>query len=105
MNLDKYFRCYATIDLDNIRKNAENLKAKLKDDTGMLGVIKTDAYGHGAVPVAKAIDDICFGFAVATAYEAHNLRAHGNIHRDLPVDIFSEFVQKSAEIGPPAHTF
>ena len=33
MNLDKYFRCYATIDLDNIRKNAENLKAKLKDDT------------------------------------------------------------------------
>ena len=77
MNLDKYFRCYATIDLDNIRKNAENLKAKLKDDTGMLGVIKTDAYGHGAVPVAKAIDDICFGFAVATAAEAHNLRAHG----------------------------
>ena len=54
MNLDKYFRCYATIDLDNIRKNAENLKAKLKDDTGMLGVIKTDAYGHGAVPVFEA---------------------------------------------------
>ena len=77
MNLDKYFRCYAKIDLDNIRKNAENLKAKLKDDTGMLGVIKTDAYGHGAVPVAKAIDNICSGFAVATAYEAHNLRAHG----------------------------
>ena len=77
MNLDKYFRCYAKIDLDNIRKNAENLKAKLKDNTGMLGVIKTDAYGHGAVPVAKAIDDICSGFAVATAYEAHNLRAHG----------------------------
>ena len=77
MNLDKYFRCYAKIDLDNIRKNAENLKAKLKEDTGMLGVIKTDAYGHGAVPVAKAIDDICSGFAVATAYEAHNLRAHG----------------------------
>ena len=77
MNLDKYFRCYAKIDLDNIRKNAENLKAKLKDDTGMLGVIKTDAYGHGAVPVAKAIDSICSGFAVATAYEAHNLRAHG----------------------------
>lgn len=77
MNLDKYFRCYAKIDLDNIRKNAENLKAKLKGETGMLGVIKTDAYGHGAVPVAKAIDDICSGFAVATAYEAHNLRAHG----------------------------
>ena len=34
MNLDKYFRCYAKIDLDNIRKNAENLKAKLKADTG-----------------------------------------------------------------------
>ncbi len=77
MNLDKYFRCYAKIDLDNIRKNAENLKAKLKGETGMLGVIKTDAYGHGAVPVAKATYDICSGFAVATAYEAHNLRAHG----------------------------
>ena len=77
MNLDKYYRCYANIDLDNIRKNAENLKAKLEPSTGMLGVIKTDAYGHGAVPVAKAIDDICSGFAVATAYEAHNLRTHG----------------------------
>lgn len=77
MNLDKYFRCYATIDLDNIRHNTIELKKKLKDDTEILGVIKTDAYGHGAVPVAKAIDDLCFGFAIATAAEGSQLRSHG----------------------------
>lgn len=82
--IDKYFRCYATVDLDKIYRNVERLKSKLKKETGLLAVIKTDGYGHGAVPIAKAIDPLCYGYAVATAYEGHNLRRH---HIDKPIYI------------------
>lgn len=76
MDIDKYFRCYATVNLDMIHKNIELMKEKLNPKTGIIAVIKTDGYGHGAVPVAKALDDICYGYAVATADEGHNLRRH-----------------------------
>jgi alanine racemase len=76
MEKDKYFRCYAEIDLDAIHKNIEVMKERLDDKTGILAVIKTDGYGHGAVPIAKALDDICYGYAIATPEEGHNLRRH-----------------------------
>jgi alanine racemase len=75
--MDKYFRCYATVDLDKIRRNVLTIRNKIDKNTGIVAVIKTDGYGHGAVPVAKALDDICAAYAVATAYEGHNLRRHG----------------------------
>lgn len=79
MVLEEYFRGYATIDLDKIHRNVECMKKKLGHDTGIIAVIKTDGYGHGAVPIAKTLDDICYGYAVATVYEGHNLRRHGII--------------------------
>lgn len=82
MNINKYFRCYATVDLDLIHKNVEVMKEKLNPETKILAVIKTDGYGHGAVPVAKALEDICYGYAIATAYEGHNLRRH-NINKPI----------------------
>lgn len=75
--LDKYFRCYAEINLDAIHKNVEMMKEKLHPKTGVIAVIKTDGYGHGAVPIAKVLDDICEGFAIACVNEGHNLRRHG----------------------------
>ncbi len=75
--LEQYFRGYAQIDLDAVSKNIEMMKEKLKPETGILAVIKTDGYGHGAVPIAKAIDHLCYGYAVATPNEGHNLRRHG----------------------------
>ena len=77
MEIEKYFRCYATVDLDCIHKNIDTMKTKLNKETGIIAVIKTDGYGHGAVPIAKALDDVCEAFAVATVYEGHNLRRHG----------------------------
>lgn len=82
MNLDKYFRCYEIIDLDNIRFNIEQLNSKRKEGTGTVCVIKTDGYGHGAVPIAKVTDDLCDAYALATAAEALNLRRH-NITKPL----------------------
>lgn len=76
-DLEQYFRGYATIDLDAIYYNVSSMKDKLKKETGLIGVIKTDGYGHGAVPIAKVIDDLCYGYAIATAHEGHNLRNHG----------------------------
>lgn len=77
MNLDKYFRCYATIDLDAIVENVKATKEKLNKDTQIIAVIKTDGYGHGAVPVAKTVESLCYGFAIASFSEGHNLRRHG----------------------------
>lgn len=77
IEVEQYFRGYATIDLDKIHRNVECMKKNLNQNTGVVAVIKTDGYGHGAVPIAKSLDDICYGFAVATAYEGHNLRRHG----------------------------
>ena len=78
MNInEKYFRCYATVDLDNICYNMQLMRRNITEKTNLIAVIKTDGYGHGAVPIAKAIDYMCYGYAVATPEEGHILRKHG----------------------------
>ena len=39
---EKYFRGYATIDLDKIYRNIEKMKEKLAPETGIVAVIKTE---------------------------------------------------------------
>lgn len=75
--MKKYTRVYAPIDLDAVAYNMESMKKNIAVNTGMIGVVKTDAYGHGAVPVAKIIDPYVQGYAVATIDEALILRRHG----------------------------
>ena len=71
-------RVYAQIDLDAICRNIQNVKQKVGANTKVMAVVKTDAYGHGAVPVARALANIgTDAFAVATAEEALELRAAG----------------------------
>lgn len=77
MNHIQYTRVYAPVDLDAIAFNMESMRENIDQKTGMIGVIKTDAYGHGAVPVAEAIEDYVDGYAVATADEAILLRRNG----------------------------
>lgn len=74
---EKYYRVYVTIDLDAIYSNINNLKQNIKSGTKVAAVIKTDGYGHGAVPIAYAVDNIVDAFAVATVDEAVNLRDNG----------------------------
>ena len=75
----EYARGYLEIDLDRIRSNMDNMKANIDEKTKMMGVIKTDGYGHGAVAIAQELEpvDYMYGFAVATAEEAHILRMAG----------------------------
>lgn len=75
----KYSRVYATIDLDAIRHNIEEMASKLTEGTEIIGVIKADGYGHGAVPIAKELESLSnlYGFATATEEEAMILRMAG----------------------------
>ena len=67
----------AEVDLDAIRHNAGLLLARAGDDA-VMGVVKADAYGHGAVPVARALAAASVErFAVATVPEAIELRDAG----------------------------
>lgn len=72
-------RIYAAIDLDACRKNIDAMFAKLRPETKMTLVIKTDGYGHGALPVARLGETMerVWGYAVATAQEAFHLRRNG----------------------------
>lgn len=72
-------RGYAEVKLDAIVRNMSSMKANIAQGTKMVGVVKTDGYGHGSVPIARELEkqDFMWGFAVATAEEAHILRESG----------------------------
>lgn len=76
---EQYQRVYAEINLDAVHYNMTQMHQNLDRHTRMIGVIKTDAYGHGAVQIGKELEqmDFVFGYAVATAEEALILRHAG----------------------------
>lgn len=82
--MKQYSRAVASIDLDAIESNINNIKNNISKNTKIMAVIKADGYGHGAVPIAKKIEkmDCIIGFAVATAEEAFILRRH-NISKKI----------------------
>lgn len=67
MDNSNFNRVQAVINLDNIRDNITAMKRLIDGDKKMLAVIKADAYGHGAVEVAEALDDLVDFFAVASS--------------------------------------
>lgn len=81
MDLQNKNRTWAEINLTNLKQNYKNICSRVKElapDVKVLGVVKSDAYGHGAVPVAEAIaEEGAEFFAVATAEEAGELREAG----------------------------
>ena len=74
---NEYFRTYAAVDLDAIENNLSQLKAKAGKDVLTLAIVKADAYGHGAVGVATAIQDKVDYFGIAELMEAVELREAG----------------------------
>lgn len=77
--LENYQRVYAAIDLSAVLENMERMHENLSPGTKMIGVIKTDGYGHGAVPIGRELEKLpyVFGYATATAEEAFLLRRAG----------------------------
>jgi alanine racemase len=67
----------AEVDLGAIQRNLRRLRQGMGDSVGIFGVVKADAYGHGAVPVARALEPLCSALAVSLVEEGFELRAAG----------------------------
>ena len=75
--MNRYLRCYAEISLEAIGHNIREVKKRLPEGVKLLGVVKANAYGHGAVPVASYLENQVDYFATATIEEAVELRENG----------------------------
>ena len=74
MKFEKH--CWAEIDLDALRHNFAYIRQAVGGP--VCAVVKADAYGHGDVATAKAIQQAgVAGFAVSSLGEGHHLRHHG----------------------------
>ncbi len=71
------YRTYARIDLDALEYNFNSVRNKVPAGVKILCVIKADAYGHGAVPLGKFLDDRADFFGVACIEEAVELKLAG----------------------------
>ena len=71
-------RTWAEVSLGALRHNVEEMQRALPDGCGLLGVVKADAYGHGASEIAAALRECgCRYLAVACPQEALALRQAG----------------------------
>ena len=71
-------RTWAEISLDNIRHNYRAIRSHLPEGCRFLGVVKADAYGHGALPVSRLLEEEGADYlAVSCLDEAMELREGG----------------------------
>ena len=71
-------RTWTEIDLDNLLYNYHALRERIGAGVKFLGVVKADAYGHGAVQVARTLEEAGADYlAVSSLDEAGELRSHG----------------------------
>ena len=76
-------RAWAEIDLGALVRNSRAIRAHA-GGRRMIAVVKADAYGHGAVPVARALRDAGADWlAVADIEEGIELRESGDRGRIL----------------------
>lgn len=68
-------RVSAKVDLDAILENIKEIKDRCRDQK-IYAVLKADGYGHGGLEIAKELEtcEYIYGYAVATAEEAFELR-------------------------------
>ena len=67
----------AEIDLGAVQRNLGRFRERVGRSVAVFGVVKADAYGHGAVPVARALEPLCSALAVSLVEEGLELRAAG----------------------------
>ena len=71
-------RTWAEISLENLRHNYEAIRKSLPAGCRFLGVVKADAYGHGALPVSRLLQEAGADYlAVSCLDEALELRRGG----------------------------
>ena len=71
-------RTWAEVHMDRLERNWNTLRAKVPEGCKMMALVKANAYGHGAVPVAKRLEQLGADYmAVACLDEARELRCAG----------------------------
>lgn len=71
-------RTWAEIDLDALAHNYHQARKATGPDVKYLGVVKADAYGHGAIQVSRELVQLGADYlAVSSMDEAQELRIHG----------------------------
>lgn len=90
---------WAEINLRNFDYNVKSIMKKVGPQRQIIGVIKADAYGHGAVECAQVLrENGCKSFAIATLHEAIVLREAGAreeiICLGLTPDMYADTVVK-----------
>src|SRR5579859_4992048 len=80
MNMDSDFPlrpAWIEIDLAKLRRNLQLIRSNLPS-ARLMAVVKDDAYGHGALDVARiALEEGAWGFGLSTLEEAMALRESG----------------------------
>ncbi len=73
----KSLRTWVEINLDALECNFDAVREALPENMKILAVVKANAYGHGAIGVAKFLEDKADYLAVAATDEALELRKNG----------------------------
>ena len=69
---------WTEIDLGKLRRNLQLIRGDLPQHVQLMAVVKDEAYGHGALDVARvAIEEGAWGFGLSTLEEAMHLREGG----------------------------
>ncbi len=93
------YRTEAKINVNSLLHNVEVTRSKLPQSVKLLAVIKANAYGHGAVNIAKFLDDKCDFFGVACIEEAIELKKN-SIKTPLLIlgRVFPEWYEKVVDM-------
>ncbi|MCM1538563.1 MAG: alanine racemase [bacterium] len=75
----QFQRVCAYIDLDAVKDNLHRIHARMPKGAKLAAVLKADGYGHGSVAIARELEqeDFVWGYALAVAEEAYQLREAG----------------------------
>ena len=69
---------WTEIDLGKLRRNLQLIRGDLPKSVQLMAVVKDEAYGHGALDVARvAVEEGAWGFGLSTLEEAMHLREGG----------------------------
>lgn len=78
MPYENKYRVLAEIDLGRLKNNLQLIRQQLHPNTQIMAVVKADAYGHGAVPIAQTLVNHGVGaLAVVLLEEGIELRKNG----------------------------
>lgn len=92
-----YRETWVEVDLDAIGYNLEQMKQKLPSTSNLIAVVKANAYGHGAVQIAKkALQSGVKALAVASLEEALELRGADIV---APILVFGRVSPKAAFVA------